>query len=358
MERILAKDPTVKSIVVWLASVNFLVVIMVFVGGLTRLTNSGLSIVVWEPITGIIPPLSQHMWIRAFEAYQQFPEFNHINHKMTLNEFKFIYYWEYFHRMLGRLTGLVFFIPFICLKVSKKVPLKTLYKIIFCGLLLSFQGFLGWYMVKSGLIDRPAVSHLRLGLHLCVAFVLVGMLTWIKASLLLHPNKTRSDSRLHFNDQDSHRTWKLWALVGLIFIQVLFGAFTAGLHAGKLYNTFPGFNGLLIPKEFKLMPLSLPYLLQNPIAIQFAHRVLAILILVLAGFVVYKFSARGLTKPQRVSLLSLSIAVTTQILLGVATLVTQVPITLASCHQMGAVFLWISAILTLFCFRQVSQKLV
>lgn len=318
---------------------------MVLIGGITRLTHSGLSMVRWEPVTGVIPPLGEDAWISEFEQYKKFPEFQKINRNMTLPEFKRIFFWEYLHRLLGRLTGLVFFIPFMVFIRQKRLSksLKTRLWIIF--LLGGFQGFLGWYMVKSGLADNPDVSHYRLAAHLVTAFILMVYLFWT----ILWVRAGEPESR------HSHFLMPLaQVLTGLVMIQIIYGAFTAGLDAAYGYNTFPLMDGRFLPAGYDLLNPFVNNLVQNRFMVQFIHRTLGWLLL--AAGLIWFVTARWKIEEKRI--LSGSgifvILLIIQFILGVLTLVftgKAIPLGFALLHQMTALFLLLSVFNILFHLR-------
>ena len=323
----------IRPLVIWLVSTITLIWLMIILGGITRLTHSGLSIVEWKPITGVIPPLTELDWHKAFSDYQNYPEYKLVNNGMNLEDFKFIYLMEYAHRLLARLIGLIFIIPFIIF--WKKQKLDTILKrrgivILTLGFL---QGFVGWYMVKSGLIKDPAVSHYRLTLHLALAFGLFGLILW---SLLdnIFPRQSYSPGKL------------IWGTLGLQLMTMVYGGLVAGLKAGLIYNTFPLMEGMWIPSEWAFYkPLAVNFL-ENAALVQWCHRVLA---LVSLGFVWGCYFLRGKTPIIRVW----SWVSTIQAALGVLTLIYQVPVGLGVLHQ-G----WAVAVLTtgLLCCHQGNQR--
>jgi len=229
-----------RPIVIWLSIVLLLILSMVMVGGITRLTHSGLSIAEWKPVSGIIPPLSEKSWQEDFSKYQETPEYKKINHGMSLSEFKGIFFWEYFHRLLGRLIGFIYFVPFLIFLVRGRLR-GGLGKRLFIGLLLgSLEGPMGWCMVKSGLVNDPHVSHFRLTAHLMLAFLLFGYLLWVILDLIKESAEKNLSGRLKF--------FLGVILVGVV-IETIYGGFTAGLKAGFGYNTFPKMNGHWLPPD-------------------------------------------------------------------------------------------------------------
>jgi cytochrome c oxidase assembly protein subunit 15 len=305
----------------WLYSVAFLVFIMVVVGGITRLTESGLSITEWKPITGAIPPLSETAWQSEFEKYQQIPEYIEVAGPagMTLQEFKFIYFWEWVHRLLGRLIGLAFALPFAWFAFKNSIPKGYGGRLIGLLVLGGMQGVIGWWMVSSGLTERTDVSHFRLATHLLMAFLILVGLVW-----------TALDLRQFARDQSKPARLTAFGLVvfGVLFIQLLFGAYTAGLNAGFVSNTWPMMNGSLIPGGINWSDGIWSALNNHPVVVHFIHRWWA---WVTVGFLVV------LARKIRTQCLPASIAVHstfgTQILIGIVTVLTSINIFFAVLHQ-------------------------
>lgn len=321
-----------KPVRIWLWSVLGLLFVMIVVGGLTRLTDSGLSITEWRPVTGAIPPMSEADWMSEFEKYRASPEYQMQNRGMSLSEFKEIYWWEWGHRFLGRLIGIVFAVPFLIFLLQKRIdrPLGRKLAVIF--VLGGLQGALGWYMVQSGLVNRVDVSQYRLAAHLGVAFVIFAATLWVllglsprEQSAIAAPARTRGLAT---------------TLFALIFVQILLGALVAGLDAGLTYNTWPLMDGALVPDGlFSLTPLHLNFF-ENITMVQFQHRIMAY---VIAGMAVWLWlDARGSDAARTANvLLGLVVA---QILLGIWTLLAVVPLWLGMAHQAMAVMLFAMAI--------------
>lgn len=334
-----------KLISLWLISACLLVLAMVVVGGVTRLTNSGLSMVDWKPLLGIIPPLNQEQWLEVYGRYKLFPEYKLLNTQMTLDEFKFIFYWEYAHRLLGRAIGVVFAVPFLFF-LSRRI-LSRRFILLFLGafILGGLQGLMGWYMVKSGLIDVPHVSHYRLAAHLLLAFIIFAYLVWLL--LLLHPKALFT--RPHSPTTVAPTGW-IPPLLILFVVQIIIGAFTAGKKAGYGFNTFPLMNNMLVPDGLlHLTPVWLN-VLENNITIQFAHRWLGVftcLYVIIAWLLVRK---RTTQHSQNVGLNLLLVTTSIQFVLGIATLVLVIPITLAVLHQLVAALLVGVLVFVAFCF--------
>ncbi len=305
----------------WLLSVALLVVIMVVVGGITRLTESGLSITEWKPITGAIPPMNAADWESEFEKYKQIPEYLEINGPagMTLSEFKFIYFWEWAHRLLGRLIGIAFALPLIWFAVTKAIPVGYGKRLVALLALGGFQGAIGWWMVTSGLTERTDVSHFRLAVHLLTALVILAGLVWTALDL----------RRLHSNSSPPAGITGFGVLVfAVLLIQLLFGAYTAGLNAGYVSNTWPLMNDSLLPTGVVWSSGVWSVINNDPYLIHYIHRWWAWV--ALAFLVVL---ARRVRSVSRGASIAINAAVGTQVLLGIATVMTDVNIVLAVSHQ-------------------------
>ena len=328
-----------KPVILWLFIVMLMVYAMIIVGGLTRLTNSGLSMVDWRPIMGIFPPMNLEQWQAVFETYRLSPEYQQINRGMSLDEFKYIFYWEYGHRVLGRLVGVVFFIPFAFFLFTKRVKGSLAVKLGIAFILGGAQGLLGWYMVKSGLVDVPRVSQYRLAAHLSLAFFLLCYLYWICLGLM-YPRKRNLDKAGFVG-------FSVFLLV-LTSIQLLFGALTAGLDAGLMYNTFPDMNGTFLPAgSFAMQPVLINFF-ENPVTVQFTHRILgwALFFSVIVLFV--KGLMSKVSGVRRFLHAALLLTVFFQFILGVMTLVMAVPLQWASIHQAGAGVFLLLAVTNLY----------
>jgi len=305
----------------WLYSVAFLVFIMVIVGGVTRLTESGLSITEWKPITGALPPMSEAVWQSEFEKYQQIPEYLEINGPagMTLAEFKFIYFWEWVHRLLGRLIGLAFALPFAWFALKRAIPKGYGGRLVALLVLGGMQGVIGWWMVTSGLTERTDVSHFRLATHLLMALLILGGLVWTALDLRQYARHNARPSRL---------TGFGLLVFCVLFVQLLFGAYTAGLNAGYVSNTWPLMNGSLIPAGINWSEGLWTLLNNHPVLIHFIHRWWA---WVTVGFlIVLAKRVRGQSRPASIAIHS-SFGI--QIVIGIATVMTGVNIYLAVLHQ-------------------------
>jgi cytochrome c oxidase assembly protein subunit 15 len=322
-----------KSVIIWLLSGCFLVFIMVVVGGITRLTNSGLSMTDWHLVTDTLPPLTETKWQEAFERYKQFPEYQKINihNDFTLSDYKFIYFWEWFHRFIGRIIGLVFIIPFFYFLIKKKIDKATLNK---CFVLLgmgALQGFFGWFMVKSGLVDNPDVSHFRLSLHLTFAFLTFAYTLWVALDLI-YPDKREVIVPL-----------KRIARIALAFLllQIIYGGFVAGLNAGLIHNHWPMMSdgqfihdSVFIEQKTLLLNLT-----EGKSGVQLVHRTLAYIVVGLIVFLYFKSKKYNLSSQQKNGLNALVLIVFLQFTLGVFTLLYSVPLWLGLAHQIVAFFL-------------------
>jgi len=317
-------DPFKRFVEIWLYSMFILVFLIVAVGGLTRLTDSGLSITEWELFKGILPPLTDSKWLFYFDEYKKIPEYVEINYNMTLSEFKVIYYWEYGHRILARLIGLFSIIPMIYLFFKFKKERKNIFKYSVIFILICVQGFVGWFMVSSGLIENTDVSHYRLALHLSLALTILSIIFWfIMETIKISPFKKKfNNSFLNF-------------FFILIILQIVLGAFLAGMDGGLIYNSWPDMNGNFLPNDINNIDLFLYSSLDNPSVVQFYHRFTAYLLFISLFFLNY-YTYR--TKIDFKPVLILNIAIFVQIVLGIVTLITGVKITYASLHQLGSVF--------------------
>jgi len=335
-EGTLAAPGNSRSVAVWLLVVCAAIFIMVVIGGITRLTHSGLSMVEWDPIMGFIPPLTQAEWEDTFQKYQQFPEYR-LNTGMDLAWFKSIFWMEYFHRLWGRAIGLIFLVPFLYFLARGKIGRPMIPKMIGVFVLGGLQGLLGWYMVKSGLVDNPYVSQYRLSAHLIAAFIIYGYIFWVALGLLFpKPEKIPSSAG---------RLQRLaWIVTGWLAITAISGGFVAGLKAGFAYNTFPLMYGKFIPEDmFMLDPWYLNFF-ENIAAVQFDHRILAETLAV-AIILLWSLSRRyPLPRRARLGFHLLLVMAVLQVTLGIATLLYVVPVWLAVTHQAGALVLFTLAL--------------
>ena len=366
-----------KAVGWWLVAVAVLVAAMVTLGGLTRLTGSGLSITQWQPVTGIVPPMSDQAWQAEFERYRQIPQYRFENRGMSLAAFQFIYWWEWTHRFLGRLLGAVFLLPFIFFAATGAIPRSRWPRMALLFALGGLQGFVGWWMVESGLEVRVSVSQYRLAIHLGVALLLFGALLWTALEYLRRPippppkfppprvgEVARSagggrgvahDCPLHLatlgtsSAYEGGKLWFAWGFVALVYAQMLLGALVAGLHAGLIYNTWPSMDGRVLPESaFALHPWWINFF-ENAGLAQFDHRMCAYVVALGAAalwLVVRRTEPKG--DALRASSNVLVAIVLAQIVLGIATLLNQSPLALAASHQAGAVALLAAGLWNVF----------
>ncbi|MFT6490354.1 MAG: cytochrome c oxidase assembly protein subunit 15 [Parvibaculaceae bacterium] len=335
-----------KPIAIWLFCICALVMLMVVVGGATRLTDSGLSITEWKPVTGALPPLSDAAWQEELAKYQQTPEYERVNHGMSLSEFKAIYWWEWGHRLLGRLIGIAFFVPFMWFWLRGKIARPLMPHLLGLFVLGGLQGLMGWYMVMSGLVDRVDVSQYRLTAHLGLAIAIFSYSFWLALGLVFpHEGKTGR----------SGVGFKLAALVaGLSFFQILLGGFVAGLHAGRIYTTWPLMDGAFIPDSLFFMEPWWLNLFESRLTVQFNHRMGAYLLLI-AALVQVGWVLRSHRNIKALRITSLHVAgfVVLQAGLGIWTLLMAVPIGLGLMHQCGALLVLSAAIVHLHqCYKR------
>ena len=307
---------------------------MVVVGGVTRLTHSGLSITEWQPIVGTVPPLDDAQWEAAFAKYRATPEFRLANPGMTLAGFKGIFWWEYFHRLLGRLIGLVFLVPFLYFLARRRIDRALGWKLAAIFVLGGLQGAMGWYMVKSGLVDEPRVASVRLAAHLGLAFLLYALMFYTALTLL---------SPLRVASSDAARR-RAGFLVGLVFVMVLSGALVAAIKAGSAYNTWPLMNGEAIPGEILLLDPWWDNFQHNMATVQFVHRTLAFVVLFTVLIVWSRVRHEPPNPRARAWSHALLLAAAAQVALGITTLLLRVPLALAALHQAGAVLVFTCAL--------------
>ena len=316
---------------------------MVVLGGFTRLTGSGLSMTDWRPVTGILPPLTEAGWAEEFARYQASPEFEKVNSHMDVEAFKGIFWLEYLHRLLGRLIGIAFFVPFVYFAIRRDIRLREYPKFIAMFVLGGLQGLLGWYMVKSGLVDVPHVSQYRLTAHLSMAFLVYGFMLWVGLSLWFS------------NDRPGKHAWfgRTVALTSLLVVTILSGGFVAGLKAGKIYNTFPLMGDSLVPPGLTAMTPLWRNFFENAATAQFDHRILALTTFSL--IVLYWWRSRRADLPRRAAIGATTLlhTATLQVVLGISTLLMAVPILLGALHQAVAMLLLTSA---LFLVHSLSRQ--
>ncbi len=328
-------SPQDRLISQWLLLCLLLIFAMVILGGVTRLTGSGLSMVNWHPVHGVIPPLTSEQWHEEFGNYQQSPEYQKINRDMSIGEFKSIYWFEYSHRILGRLIGLVFLIPFLYFWWRNKIKPGLTPKLMIMFLLGGLQGLLGWYMVKSGLVSNPHVSQYRLTAHLLSAILIYGFILWTVLDL----NQSNHYQPMRHSAVAAWRKMSL-GLIALLLVTIVSGGFVAGLDAGMIYNSFPTMNGEWIPEGLGALSPWYLNLFENQVAVQFSHRLLAISTgLLLLGWYI-KGRARFEDPAIKRGFKLVGMMVIIQVILGISTLLMQVPVWLGAMHQAGALLLF------------------
>ena len=319
----------------WLACSLFLVYLAILIGGLTRLTNSGLSITEWELFKGILPPLNNFTWQLYFDQYKQIPQYKLLNFDMNLSEFKIIFYWEYIHRVIGRIIGLFFLFPLIIFYISKKIKKIYLNICILIFILIIFQGFIGWYMVKSGLVNDVTVSHYRLSIHLTTAIIIISIIFWLLRNVYSNNN------RIFFKYSKENLLFQI--LILIVITQIIIGAFVSGLDAGNIYQTWPLMGENYFPNDIIIIDYKNLFEFDNHSLVQFYHRNLAYVIIFyifLLSFYIFKKKLYHLYK----GLITLIFIVTLQVLLGIFTLISGINIYLASAHQITSVLLIFSAL--------------
>ncbi|MFI1770803.1 COX15/CtaA family protein [Thalassobellus citreus] len=333
-----------KKVIYWLFTGCLLIFIMVVVGGITRLTHSGLSISNYKLISGTIPPMNDVEWQEAFELYQQYPEYQKLNNHFSLQDFKDIYFWEWLHRFIGRMIGLIFLLPFLYFLITKQLSKPTIKKAIILLAMGAFQGFMGWYMVKSGLVDNPDVSHYRLAAHLTTAFVTFAYTFWVALDLMFPDKKEINNKFRNF----------IRIALAILLLQIIYGAFVAGLDAGFIHNHWP------MMSEGKFMHPTV-YIEQSPLyknfiegksGVQFVHRILAFIVVIFIYLIWKKSKAIEITKLQSSAVKSLLIILGIQFLLGVLTILLHVPVWLGVAHQVGAFILLSAMTFTLHRFSK------
>ena len=322
------------QISLWLVSLMSILLLMIIVGGLTRLTESGLSMVDWRLFMGTIPPLSHGDWLKVFEDYKQYPEYQIKNINMTLSEFKYIFWWEYGHRVLGRLIGIIFIIPFIYFALKKYFSNEELYSYSFLLFLGGTQGIIGWWMVKSGLDVNPYVSHLRLAVHLIIAQIILSLIAYLFLK--------RLDIGIYKNNFSSHKTFFIFFNI-IIFFTVIYGAFMAGLDAGKSFNTWPKMGDNYIPENLIFIEDRLFGFFDNSVFIHFFHRALAYLSFLTILYMCFKHFKGIENKYQKIHFLIVLFLVLIQLFIGVFVVLSNVQVSLGSIHQIIGTLLFVSA---------------
>jgi len=326
-----------RPIAYWLLAVSALVFAMVVLGGVTRLTHSGLSIVEWQPLVGTIPPLNETQWLELFEKYKLTPEYRKVNVGMDLAGFQSIFWLEYFHRLLGRLIGFVFFLPFLYFLVRRQVDRPLVPKLVMLFVLGGMQGALGWIMVASGLVDMPRVSPYRLTAHLGLAVLIYAAILWVALGLLFpKPQAAPSSTPL--------RRFGM-IITALVYIMILTGGFVAGTHAGFAFNDWPFMHGKLVPDGITALEPWWVNLFENIATVQFDHRLLAYLLCLIIPFYWWKSRRHPLDAGTRLHFNLLLAMLVVQVTLGILTVMYVVPVALAAAHQAGALVLFTLAVL-------------
>lgn len=345
-----------NAVVIWLMLCIQLIVLVVLVGGYTRLSGSGLSITEWKPIHGVIPPLNEIEWQEEFAAYKVTPQYKLINSDMSLAGFKAIFWPEYIHRLLARTIGLVFAIPLLIFALRGSIKGKLLWRMVVILALGGLQGGVGWIMVKSGLESNPYVSHIKLATHLSLAFTIFALILWVILDIMDRNNPRQNNNKIIIGNGGSYlKIYKIW--FALLCVQIVFGGFMAGLHAGLIYNTWPTMNGEIIPNGLFSIPkqnLGSPpsvqamHMLQNITFVQFIHRSLAVFITL--GFLLWWYLFREYIRIRTLSkdCTLVAVVIFTQFVLGVLTLIYTVPLPIALAHHLTALALWFVTIKLLY----------
>ena len=323
----------------WLLLITILVALMIIIGGLTRLTDSGLSITRWDLISGILPPLSLNDWEKSFALYKQIPEYKLLNSSMSLEDFKTIYWWEYIHRLLGRFIGLFYLIPLLYFTFKKAIKKSSLISLYLILILIFLQGFIGWYMVKSGLTESTDVSHYRLALHLILAFIIFILLLWNylkyrNQQFLVHNKKLPSYLPILF--------------ISCVLIQICIGAFVSGLDAGQIYQTWPLMNQSYFPDDSNIKDLFSINALETPSTVQFIHRNIAYFIILLFSLIATTIYRNKDLVYLRSTVLLVFVFLFLQTFLGILTVLSGAQIILASMHQIGSILLITSSLILVF----------
>ena len=335
----LNKNQNNKFISLWLLLITFLVALIIIVGGLTRLTDSGLSITKWNLFTGIFPPISPNDWEKSFSLYKKIPEYKLLNSSMSLEQFKIIYWWEYVHRLLGRAIGLLFLLPLVYLTIKKKLSKKNIISFYFILLLMLLQGFVGWYMVKSGLVDRTDVSQYRLSLHLTLAIIIFCILFW---------NYLKNISQNNFESNIKIFFYLPVIFLIILILQISLGAFVSGLDAGQIYQSWPLMNQSYFPDDSIFSDLLSLKVFETPSLIQFIHRNIAYVMLFLMLVILFIVFKNDNLYYLRKSTILVFIFLLLQIFLGILTIIFGAQIFFASMHQLGSIILITTTLILVF----------
>ena len=335
----LNKNQNNKFISIWLLFIIFLVALIIIIGGLTRLTDSGLSITKWNLFTGIFPPMSLDDWEKSFFLYKKIPEYKLINSSMTMDQFKIIYWWEYVHRLLGRAIGLLFILPLIYLTFKRKLSNKNLFSFYFILFLMLFQGFIGWYMVKSGLVDRTDVSQYRLSLHLTTAIIIFCLLFW---------NYLKNVSQDNFESNIKTSFYLPVIFLIILILQISLGAFVSGLDAGQIYQSWPLMNRSYFPDDSMFSDLFSLKVFETPSLVQFIHRNVAYIMLMFFLVILFIVFKNDDLTYLRKSAISVFLFLLLQSFLGILTIIFGAQIFLASMHQLGSIVLLTATLILVF----------
>ena len=335
----LNKNQNNKFISLWLLLITFLVALIIIIGGLTRLTDSGLSITKWDLFTGILPPVSSDDWEKFFFLYKKIPEYKLINSSMSLDQFKIIYWWEYVHRLLGRAIGLLFMLPLIYLTFKKKLSKKNLFSFYFILFLMLLQGFVGWYMVKSGLVDRIDVSQYRLSLHLTLAIIIFCILFW---------NYLKNISQNNFESNVKISFYLPVIFLIILILQISLGAFVSGLDAGQIYQSWPLMNQNYFPDDSMFSDLFSLKIFETPSLAQFIHRNVAYIMLVFFLVILFIVFKNDDLAYLRKSAILVFLFLLLQLFLGILTIIFGAQIFFASMHQLGSIILLASTLILVF----------
>ena len=327
----------------WLLSCCVVLLTLVMVGGATRLTESGLSIVDWKPVTGVLPPIGEVAWQAEFARYQESPQYAAVNQGMSLPEFKTIFWFEFFHRLLARLLGLWFALPLLWFWIRGAIPSRLRWPLLGILALGGAQGYLGWFMVKSGLVDVPRVSPYRLAAHLGLALIVYALMFRVALGLLLPRAKLAAE--------ELARRWPGRILLTLVAVTIVFGAFVAGLRAGLMYNTFPLMGGRWLPQDLFALQPAWRNIFENPVTVQFVHRILGLTTLAVSLWAWWRMRGMARDRVQTRSRHALALMVLIQVTLGICTLLWVVPVWLGTLHQGGAVLVLSAALAAGYCWK-------
>ncbi len=337
------------AVYIWLLTITIMVLGIIVIGGLTRLTDSGLSMTDWRPILGIIPPLTNANWETVFEMYKLTPEFKIVNKNMNLNEFKYIFWWEWFHRVFARMIGIVFLLPLVYFILKKQIS-STLYgRLTVVFIFGLFQAFVGWWMVKSGLSDNPYVSPYRLTFHLLNALIIFSMLLWMAMDY-------KYSIKINFLSKPFTADFYLLVSIVLIFITIASGGFMAGTNSGQSFNTFPLMNGKIIPDDYHITDYGFYNIFENTVAINFNHRWISIFVFFYIIFICFKFIKFNNRNIPRTLVYLILFFLTLQVLLGIITLLSNVYLPLASMHQTNSILLLSTLLISYHQFKFRKEK--